>query len=705
MKIRTKLLVTLIPLVSMSIVVTALLAIDNFARTIQSEIVAELEIVTENLMDKLSRVMFERVADVKFLSTGNVLSNPNITIPEKVDYLRDMERTYKTYTSMSIYATNGTKIGDTRNVLVGINESAKPFFMNAIKGEIYYDRIPVMSQSLKQYVIHFSAPLYDTEGKISGVVVTRFPISKLHEVFNIPNQHRMERQEASENNNGNGMEIDLVSSNGLVLYSNYDRKSILNRNLSETSFFQQLKQQGSEGGLTSISGQEPIFIGLGQGRGYLDYKGSGWFLILTENTQEIFAGLYALITQYIATSAVILIAAVLIIFLLAARISTPISRLRSAATEVSNGRYDIPIILTGKNKRKYGDKSMNVGKSNQGSDEIGELASTLEVMRQNVLNVNSNLNALVVNRTKQLEAANEVLKAKEIQLVDANKNLVMADRAKEEFMSMISHELKSPLAPMKLYTEMLLKDNSTTLPVDSPSSTDVGYIDRRKKGLLIIHKNILRLEMLVSDILDVYKLDIGTLKLHKTIIEVTELVEENVTNLRPLAEDKKAQLIEDISATLGVLLWCDPHRITQVISNLVRNSVDFVPEKTGKIVIRTSVCKIDIPEVKKEKENEKMQMVLFEVEDNGTGIPKDKIDSLFKKFYQLDTTLTRSHGGTGLGLVICKGIIEAHGGEIWIDKEYTRGARVKFTVPVRKGDNSNDKGQNDNRKKNAMGEH
>ena len=98
-------------------------------------------------------------------------------------------------------------------------------------------------------------------------------------------------------------------------------------------------------------------------------------------------------------------------------------------------------------------------------------------------------------------------------------------------------------------------------------------------------------------------------------------------------------------------------------------------------------------------------MVLFEVEDNGTGIPKDKIDGLFKKFYQLDTTLTRSHGGTGLGLVICKGIIEAHGGEIWIDKEYTGGAMVKFTVPVRKDDNPNDNEQNDKGKKNAIGEH
>ena len=97
-------------------------------------------------------------------------------------------------------------------------------------------------------------------------------------------------------------------------------------------------------------------------------------------------------------------------------------------------------------------------------------------------------------------------------------------------------------------------------------------------------------------------------------------------------------------------------------------------------------------------------MFLFVIEDNGTGIPIDKIDRLFKKFYQLDTTLTRSHGGTGLGLVICKGIVEAHGGRIWIDKEYTGGTRVKFTLPGRKGDNANDKGQNENGMKNAIGE-
>ena len=76
------------------------------------------------------------------------------------------------------------------------------------------------------------------------------------------------------------------------------------------------------------------------------------------------------------------------------------------------------------------------------------------------------------------------------------------------------------------------------------------------------------------------------------------------------------------------------------------------------------------------------KMILFSVEDNGPGIPADKLDNIFKKFYQIDTSLTRKHGGTGLGLTICKGIVEAHGGKIWIDKSSNKGTIVKFTLPA-----------------------
>ena len=75
-------------------------------------------------------------------------------------------------------------------------------------------------------------------------------------------------------------------------------------------------------------------------------------------------------------------------------------------------------------------------------------------------------------------------------------------------------------------------------------------------------------------------------------------------------------------------------------------------------------------------------MTLFSVEDNGPGIPADKLDNIFKKFYQIDTSLTRKHGGTGLGLTICKGIVEGHGGIIWIDESSNGGTVVKFVLPV-----------------------
>ena len=703
MKIRTKLLVTMIPLVSASIAVLSFLAIDSFARTVRSEIMTELETVTENIMDKLSRVMFERVADIKFLSTGNILSSPNFTVSEKVDYLRDMERAYKTYASMSIYATNGTKVGDTRNILLGSNDSNKPFFKNAIQGEIYYDNTPVMSQSLKQYVIHFAAPIYSAEGKIDGVITTRFPMNKLHDVFKVQQRESMDQKHDSKNSNSRDqiLKLDLVSSNGLILYSNYDRKSVLSKNMSEANLFQQLKERGSETALTQVEGQDAVFIGLGQGRGYLDYKGSGWFLILTERSEEIFAGLYALIQQFLIISGIILTAAVLIVFALASRISKPITQLRRAVIEVSNGSYNNPIVVTSQVKKR--NSNINIG-NGPDSDELVELASTFETMRQNVNNVNNNLNALVINRTKQLETANDILKTKELQLEEANTNLVAADKAKEEFMSMISHELKSPLAPMKLYTEMLLKTNSAALGLESPASTGPNFIEKQKKGLKIIHKNILRLETLVSDILDVYKLDIGTLKLQKIYLNVFELVEENIRELKPLTEDKQIHLVGDIQAAAKMSIWCDPNRITQVICNLVRNSIDFVPEKTGKITIRADIYNnTDNPAARKEKEQEKMQMVLFAVEDNGIGIAPEKIDSLFRKFYQLDTTLTRRHGGTGLGLVICKGLIEAHGGKIWIDKEYRQGTSVKFTLPGRRDDTTMEE-DNYNNIENAKGE-
>lgn len=639
MKIRTELLVIMVSVVSASIAVTVYIAINNFVRTVQSEIENEFTVIATNLMDKLSRQMFDRIADIRFLSSSDVLGNENFSLPAKIDYLRNMEKAYKAYASISLINGRGIKVGDTRSLYIGQNESQEPFFQHAIKGEIYYDKIPVLSNSLKQFVIHFSAPIYNQSKQIIGVVVTQFPIIKVNDVF---------RQQTPSLGPGKGLsptifEIDLVSNEGLVIYSNYDKKSIMQRNVTNSQIFGLLKNSSGDNNIAYNTvehrlGRDEILVGVKQGNGHLDYKGSNWFLLIGESTQEAFGKLQDIVNQSLISSGIILSVAILIVLLFAGRISNPIVRLKRLALEVSKGNFNIKV-------------------ESKQSNEIGELASSFESMRQNINEVNNNLNKLVEKRTTELSRANETLQSKELALEKANEELLAADRSKEEFMSMVSHELKTPLSPMKLYSQMLLK-----------STKSFGNLnEKQNKAITVILNSVIKLEVLIGDILDVYKLDIGRLRLNKIDINVAKLVDQVITEFKPLCDEQKIELYSDVR-TSGTVR-CDPQRVNQVLSNMIKNSIDFVPKKGGRIIVRA------------EENSSNKDSITFTVEDNGTGVPAEKVDNLFKKFYQIDTTLTRRHGGTGLGLAISKGIIEAHGGTIWIDKSYNLGASFKFTLP------------------------
>ena len=175
------------------------------------------------------------------------------------------------------------------------------------------------------------------------------------------------------------------------------------------------------------------------------------------------------------------------------------------------------------------------------------------------------------------------------------------------------------------------------------------------------------LNKLINDVLDVNKLELGKLRLDKSEIDVDDFLTQKIKELNYLTVEKNISMTKEIKGNWKI--YCDNSRIFQIISNLARNAVDFIPEKNGKITIRAEKHKDE---------------TVFTVYDNGIGISPDKADDLFQKFYQVDSSFTRKHGGTGLGLVICKGIVEAHGGKMWFDKSYTSGASFKFTMP-RKG--------------------
>jgi signal transduction histidine kinase len=352
---------------------------------------------------------------------------------------------------------------------------------------------------------------------------------------------------------------------------------------------------------------------------------------------------------------ILIIGILVLVLYFVARILRPISALTQATSEIEKGNLDVSVKLKGND------------------DELSVLSNSFNSMVNSIKRYNERQNEL----TKALEFKNDELTETEKDLRRANEELVNTETAKEEFLSMISHELKTPLTPLKMYAEMLLKIRS------------MGELNEKQlKAMKMILRSISQLELLVNDIFDVYKLDIGKLQLNKKVVQVASLVKENMSELGLLMRDKQIQFnAEIIPPSEKVNVLCDPRRIGQVLANLIKNSVDFVPDKGGRITIRTEAG------YSKQTNDGNSNYVVFTIEDNGSGIPFEKINNLFKKFYQVDTSTKRKHGGTGLGLAICSGIVEGHGGKIWVDTKHTQGAMIKFTLPIA---DSNAPGQNDN---------
>lgn len=260
---------------------------------------------------------------------------------------------------------------------------------------------------------------------------------------------------------------------------------------------------------------------------------------------------------------------------------------------------------------------------------------------------------------KKMKQRDEVEKTN-IELHLETEKLRERDNAKAELSAMVSHELKTPLVTISGYAEML-KDESV---LGALNQEQIHAVDT-------ISSQTVKLERLISDIMDAQKMDMKKMKFNKREFAVDDLMDEQIQIHSKIMVEKNIKFTNTTKEKLKIN--SDPDRLNQVFANLIKNAVDFVPEN-GKIEINATRKNGD---------------VVFYVKDNGKGIPKEKQDGLFKKFYQIDTSLKRSHGGTGLGLVICKGITEALGGTIWLESEVGKGTTFYFQIPNNGSTNQN----------------
>ena len=229
-----------------------------------------------------------------------------------------------------------------------------------------------------------------------------------------------------------------------------------------------------------------------------------------------------------------------------------------------------------------------------------------------------------------------------------------AVKVKEQFLANMSHEIRTPLNAMLGFVDII-----------SQKETDA----ENQKYLEIIKKAGKQLLSIINDILDFSKIESGKLKIEHIEFNPQEEFETILTIFESQAKEKNI----DLQINFSNLRWTinsDPTRIKQIISNFISNAIKFTPE--GKKVI----CNINY--------NSKTEKLYIEVIDEGIGIPKEKLKTIFKPFSQADNSTTRKYGGTGLGLTITKNLIDLLRGKIKVESEVGKGSKFIVTIPAKK---------------------
>ena len=258
------------------------------------------------------------------------------------------------------------------------------------------------------------------------------------------------------------------------------------------------------------------------------------------------------------------------------------------------------------------------------------------------------------------------------EIKDTNTKLEKLERLKSEFTSIVSHELRTPLTAIKNSLDILLsgKTGEITAAMD--------------KFLNLAKRNVTRLSGIINDLLDLTKVEAGKMDFRFEKGDINSPVEFVKNTFENLAKEKKIELKLDAQKDIAQTYF-DSQRIEQVVTNLVSNAVKFTNEN-GKIILKTET--IPLEKVDKSKIFDMQNPVFYEnyikvsVSDSGIGIAPEDITKVFDKFQQIENSLNRKNGGTGLGLPIAKQLIEAHKGFIWVESEPNVGTTFSFIIPI-----------------------
>ena len=275
----------------------------------------------------------------------------------------------------------------------------------------------------------------------------------------------------------------------------------------------------------------------------------------------------------------------------------------------------------------------------QGQGELSQLAGAFDQMAESL------------ERAHERRLLEEELRRKNYQLEQQNLAIQEANRLKTEFVSIVSHELRTPLTSIQGYAELLLEDERIA--------------GEERESLTIVKKNADRLLGLINDLLDLSRMEAGRLDLHRTSLDLARLIPEVAGSLRPLIEAKRQRLKLDLGEALPAV-WADQDRVTQILTNLISNAHKYTLVE-GSITVAA---------------RRDDGFVRVDVSDTGIGLSPEDQAQLFTKFFRAHDRSPQAGGGTGLGLVITRLLVELHGGRITVSSAPGQGSTFSFSLPA-----------------------
>lgn len=569
---------------------------EHSQEAIRESVNSNLLIATENTGRAIDNWMDARKDDIRIISTiaGNSEKEDFLT------YLRSFQNEHEgVYEEFFIVDLDRNIIFSTLNSPK--NEVKEPFLEDALEGRLFISEVSLSGiTGLPEIIITNPIKRNDT---ITGIMGARVSIENLYlliEGIDI----------------GRSGEIFLVNNKGELIFHK-DRSKILHKNIKN-----------------NLAVTEVIYEKRGVGD-YINYKGENvlgsyywlplyrWGLVVELNKDEAYADVMVLGRETAVISLFAVFCVVFVAIVISKRMTEPIESLKNGAHSLVQGKFK-PISIKSKN-------------------EIGELTEIFNKAAEELLDIRKKLETKIELANKDLEKKNE-------ELIHANEELKKLDNLKSDFISLVSHELKTPLSAIRTSAEFL--ESEETMDPD---------VEREMLDNVIL--NVDRLTRLINDILDLSKIEAGKMEFYHEKVNVKEIAKIAFENIRYLALKINITISMDIAEDLSPVLG-DRDKLIIVLNNLLSNALKFT-YNGGRVLLSA----------KEEKDD-----VEISVEDTGIGIDGDNVEKIFNKFYQTDAASRRKTGGSGLGLTISSGIIRAHGSKICVKSEPRKGSTFSFRL-------------------------